>query len=91
MVNNVVTKFRTNILYVTDNILIWNVIAHTPMPRVKIANPALTRITPDIAVTTELVVLLLRLSVFGLIRKPKWQATNQTFNQTEREVDGLNS
>jgi hypothetical protein len=48
------------------------------MPRVKMANIALTKITPDIAVTTELVVLLLKLSVLGLIRKPKWHATKAT-------------
>ena len=39
-----------------------------------IANQASTIMTMVIAATTELVVSSPRLSVFGLMRKPKWQA-----------------
>ena len=40
------------------------------------ANTASTRITTVIEVTTEAVVLADRLSVLGLTRRPKWQATS---------------
>src|ERR1035437_3498264 len=52
--------------------------AHTPISRVKIANNASSKITLVTAVTTELVVLRLKLSVLGLMRKPKWHAIRVT-------------
>src|SRR5664279_5240436 len=63
---------------------------HTPTPRVKIANQASIKITPVIAVTTEPVVLRLRLSVLGLMRNPKWQATSVTIKPNNNPLIKLN-
>src|SRR5574343_1952215 len=71
--HNLATKARPHPLQFDDRRLAHS--CGTPTLRVKMAKIASIRITVVIAVTTALVVLADRLSVFGLTCRPKWQAT----------------
>ena len=62
------TETGPHALHVNDR---WAAHNGKPTLRVKMAKSASTRITTVIEVTTELVVLVDRLSVFGLTRRPK--------------------
>src|SRR5690606_13613098 len=72
LVNDVIPELRPYLYgFTNDLIRIANRRVHTPMLLVRMANSASIRMTAVIAATTELVVLVLRLSVFGFTRNPK--------------------
>src|SRR5258706_10471689 len=75
-VHDVVAELRPQALDI-DHAVIHQLI---PISLNMMANTASTIITTVIEVTTELVVPIPRLSVFGSIRRPKWQATKPISN-----------